>query len=400
MSISTIILTALALIPAAGLMFYVYKMDRVEKEPAGLLVGLFFLGVGSVVPAIILELLLHSCLNAVFFGVFSAGDPYFYSEVTKFFYNLIYAFVVVALVEEGCKFFFMFILTHKNKNFNCLFDGVVYSVFVSLGFAAAENIIYVFQNGVGNALMRMVTAVPAHCFFGVIMGYFYSKWFLTHQAGQLERHLRQNGIIPAGAPGFPSGGLLALSLFAPVIGHGFYDFCAFMDSWVYIVLFVLFLGLLYFICFRNVSKLSKKDSRNSYLSMDMVLKKYPQATAYVSTIPEYAQYFYYPQPVSYAQPVQPVQPFAQPVQPTQPFTQPTQGTQPPFAQPVQPVQPYAQPAQPTQPFAQPTRGTQPPFAQPVQTGQPPYAQPVQNHQPYVQRVQNPNQVDPSNNGTN
>ena len=115
MSISTIILTALALIPAAGLMFYVYKMDRVEKEPAGLLVGLFFLGVGSVVPAIILELLLHSCLNAVFFGVFSAGDPYFYSEVTKFFYNLIYAFVVVALVEEGCKFFFMFILTHKNK---------------------------------------------------------------------------------------------------------------------------------------------------------------------------------------------------------------------------------------------------------------------------------------------
>lgn len=358
MSISTIILTVLALIPAAGLMFYIYKMDRVEKEPAGLLVALFFLGVGSVVPVIILELLLHSCLNAVFFGVFSAGDPFFYSEVTKFFYNLIYAFVVVALVEEGCKFFFMFILTHKNKNFNCLFDGVVYSVFVSLGFAAAENIVYVFENGVGNALLRMVTAVPAHCFFGVIMGYFYSKWFLTHQAGQLEQHLRQNRIIPAGAPGFPSGGLLALSLLAPVIGHGFYDFCAFMDSWVYNVIFLLFLGFLYFICFRNVSKLSKKDTRNSYLSMDMVLKKYPQAIPYVSTMPEYAQYFYYPQPVSYAQPVQPTQPFAQPMQ----------GDQPPFAQPVQPVQPYVQR--------------------------------VQNDQPYAQRIQNSNQNNPLNNGTN
>ena len=343
MSTSSILMAVLALLPAAGLMFYIYKM-----EPIGLLIGLFFLGVGSIIPAFLLEMLMKALLNAAFFGVFSSGDPYFYSEITKFFYYLIYTFVCIALVEEGCKWFFMFIVTHKNRNFNCLFDGVVYSVFVSLGFAAAENIIYVFQNGIGNAIMRMLTAVPAHCFFGVIMGYFYSRWFLTHKAGQLEKHLRQNGIIPPGESNFASGGLLALSLFAPVIAHGFYDFCAFMDSWIYIVLFFLFLGLLYFVCFRNVSKLSKKDTRNSYLSMDMVLRKYPQAIPYVSTMPEYAMYFYAPpRPVQYAQPVHPNQPM------NQSMNQPTQGNQP-FAQPVQPAQP--------------------PYAQPVQPAQPPYAQ--------------------------
>ena len=391
MNASTILLTVLALLPAAGLMFYIYKMDRVEKEPKGLLIGLFFLGVGSIVPAFLLEMLMKASLNAVFFGVFSTGDPFFYTESTQFFYYLIYTFVCIGLVEEGCKWFFMFILTHKNKNFNCLFDGVVYSVFVSLGFAAAENLIYVFQNGFGNAVTRMVTAVPAHCFFGVIMGYFYSRWFLTHKAGELEKHLRMNGIIPPGADNFPSGGLLALSLFAPTIGHGFYDFCAFMDQWYYIVIFFLFLGFLYFLCFRNVSKLSKKDSRNSYLSMDMVLKKHPQAINYVSTMPEYAEFFYYPpQPVAYAQPV------TQPAQGNQTFAQPVQGNQP-FAQPVQGNQPFAQPVQGNQPFAQPVQGNQP-FAQRVQ-GDQPYAQHVQGNQPYAQPVQNPNQGNPSDGST-
>ena len=394
MSGNTILLTVLALLPAAGLMFYIYKMDRVEKEPIGLLIGLFFIGVGSTIPAIILEMLMHSSLNALFFGSFTSGTPIFYNGSTQFIYYLIYSFVCVAMVEEACKWFFMFILTHKNKNFNCLFDGVVYSVFVSLGFAAAENLIYVFQNGVGNAITRMLTAVPAHCFFGVIMGFFYSKWFITHKAGVLEKHLMQNGVIPSGVSDFPSGGLLALSLIVPMAAHGFYDFCAFMDQWFYIVLFFLFLGFLYFLCFRNVSKLSKKDSRNSYLSMDMVLKKHPQALRYVSTMPEYAPYFYYPsQPA--ARPVHSNPPYVQPVQSNPPYAQPVQGNLP-YAQPVQSKPSYAQPVQSNPPYARPVQSN-PPYARPVQGNQP-YVQRVQGNPPYARPVQNPRQGDPSDNG--
>ena len=395
MSISTIVLIALALLPAAGLMFYIYKMDRVEKEPKGLLVGLFFIGVGSVIPAFILEMLLHSCLNAMFFGEFSSADPFYFSNgIAKFFYYLLYSVVVIALVEEGCKWIFAFLLTHKSKNFNCLFDGVVYTVFVSLGFAAAENIIYVLQNGFGNALMRAVTAVPGHCFFGVIMGYFYSKWALTHKAGQLETHLRTAGVIPAGPPSFSSGGLLVLSILIPALAHGLYDFCALMDHWIYIVFFFLFLGFLYFICFRGIAKLRKLDSHNSYLSMAMVLKKYPQAAGYVSTIPEYAIYFY-PQPA--VQPTQGSQPYGQPMQGNQPYGQPMQGNQP-YGQPMQGNQPYGQPPmQGNQPYGQPMQG-KPPYAQPVQ-GNRPYAQRVQGAQPSAQPAQNPNQGNPPNGGS-
>ena len=170
MSPQLIIMTVLALLPAAALMFYIYKMDRAEKEPVGLLIGLFFAGVGSTIPAIILEIFAECSINAVFCGVFAQGEPESFSSDASFFlYYFIKNFFGIALMEEGVKFFFMFLITRKNKNFNCLFDGVVYAVFVSLGFAAAENILYVYQLGVGNALLRMVTAVPAHCFFAVFM---------------------------------------------------------------------------------------------------------------------------------------------------------------------------------------------------------------------------------------
>ena len=55
---STEIFMVIGLLPAALLLFYIYKMDRIEKEPKGLLVGLFFLGVGATIPTIIVEVLL------------------------------------------------------------------------------------------------------------------------------------------------------------------------------------------------------------------------------------------------------------------------------------------------------------------------------------------------------
>ena len=41
---NTGVLVVLAVIPAVILMIYIYAKDKVEKEPIGMLVGLFFLG--------------------------------------------------------------------------------------------------------------------------------------------------------------------------------------------------------------------------------------------------------------------------------------------------------------------------------------------------------------------
>ena len=136
-----------AVLPAVFLLRYIYKHDTVEKEPPGLLLSLLLMGVLAALASIVLEVIGQKILDANI----SQDDPY---------YNIILAFVVVAAVEEGTKCFFLKRRTWNNPNFNYRFDGIVYAVFVSLGFAAFENIKYVFNFGLSVALPRAILAVP------------------------------------------------------------------------------------------------------------------------------------------------------------------------------------------------------------------------------------------------
>ena len=187
-------LYALALIPVVGLLIFIYFNDKKEKEPFGLLVALFFAGVGSIVSAVILELIGAAILGVVF--------PT--ESVIK---GVLDAMLIVAPAEELGKFLVLRLITWKNKNFNYSYDAIVYAVFVSLGFAALENITYVFSSGIGTAFLRMFTAVPGHACFAVFMGFFYSKAkyaSLTNKKGACT-------------------GFTALAMIIPIIVHGIYD---------------------------------------------------------------------------------------------------------------------------------------------------------------------------------
>jgi len=80
------------------------------------------------------------------------------------------------------------------------------AVFVSLGFALIENILYVFQGGMTVAIARAFTAVPAHGFFAVIMGYYFS--LSKFHADDDQRK-----------------GFLIKALLFPILVHGTYNFC-------------------------------------------------------------------------------------------------------------------------------------------------------------------------------
>ena len=153
---SELILVAAAVIPAVYLMVRVYRADRLEKEPAGLLIGLLILGVISTTLAGITEELGDAFLEEIF-------------PQGGLLYDALLYFIVVALSEEGFKYLLLKIRTWKSPHFNCQFDGVVYAVFVSLGFALWENIAYVLRYGFGTAVARAVTAVRGHACFGVFM---------------------------------------------------------------------------------------------------------------------------------------------------------------------------------------------------------------------------------------
>lgn len=186
-------LFVLAIIPVIGLLCFIYFNDKKEKEPFGLLVGLFFAGMATVITAIIGELAGELILNAI-------------SPEKTVIQQVAIAMLIVGPAEEIGKFFVLWIITWKNKHFNYSYDAIVYAVFVSLGFAAFENITYVFSNGVGTAIARMITAVPGHACFAVFMGFFYSK--AKYAAITKKKGKCLSSIL--------------LAIFVPILIHGVY----------------------------------------------------------------------------------------------------------------------------------------------------------------------------------
>ena len=220
-----------AIIPALFLMRYIYRKDTVEKEPAGLLVSLFFLGFLAAVLSMLLEGIGETILNISF------------PEAGGFHYTLILAFVVVAAVEEGTKFFLCYRKTWNNPNFDCRFDGIVYMVFTSLGFAAIENVLYVFQYGLGVALPRAVLSVPGHMGFAVVAGTFYGRAKACDLRG-LSAQKSSN---------------LTTAYLTAVFLHGFYDTCAMLQTSLSSVVFFCFVIIMYIIIIRLIKKESQSD---------------------------------------------------------------------------------------------------------------------------------------------
>ncbi len=153
------LLLALSIAPGLAIILYIYRKDSFDREPKRYLLVSFFLGMLSVIPAFILETA----------GKFIFGDM---GRTSSILFYAFFAFVVVAASEEASKFFMVKWYAYPKKNFDEPFDGIMYSVMVSMGFATIENIMYVQKSGFGTAIMRMFLSVPAHAAFGVIMGYY------------------------------------------------------------------------------------------------------------------------------------------------------------------------------------------------------------------------------------
>ena len=273
---NTLLLTGAALLPAIILCVYIFKKDRVEKEPLGLLLGLFFLGAFSCFPAAIFEEIIIGGIKSVFSMFTTNGEL---EKLPFLLYRIAYYFIGVALVEEGLKFLILKTVTSKNKEFNCLFDGLIYAIFVSLGFAALENVLYVLENGWMNALLRAVLSVPGHMFFAVMMGYNYSMWNITKRAADIEKQLAQAGVIQSVIAFKPK--YLASSIIVPVLAHGFYNFSCTMGNNVAMIVLTLFVLFMYITCFGRIKKMSASDAPNHNYAVALVTKKYPEFAEYL-----------------------------------------------------------------------------------------------------------------------
>ena len=211
-------LLPMAIAPALICAFYIYIRDKYEKEPIRLLlIGIIF-GVIITYPIIHTENIVTARLPAV--G--KAAEAFYLS------------FIVAAFVEEGYKFILLYFLTWKNKNLNERFDGIVYAVFISLGFAGLENILYVLSPEMGGfetALMRAVYSVPGHAFFGVAMGYYFAL-------SKFENHNRKSFMLKA--------------FLVPWAIHGVYNFILLSGYKYFMFAFIPFLFWLWLSGFKKM----------------------------------------------------------------------------------------------------------------------------------------------------
>jgi len=187
-------LLLLAFAPIVVIIVYVYFKDKHDKEPKRLLLFSFLLGA---IVSIIVTTIIYMGLDIVL----PLKDEFSVPQ------QFIKAFLVVGLTEEFSKYIIVRFFNQPKKEFNEPFDGIMYAVMVSMGFAATENVMYVLESGYITGILRAFTAVPAHATFGILMGYFMGK-----------AKFSKNRI-----------GLNLLGLLLAVTFHGFYDFFLFID---------------------------------------------------------------------------------------------------------------------------------------------------------------------------
>ena len=224
-----------ALLPIVIFVYYIYHKDKESPEPTGQLIKAFLFG--------ILSIPLSFCISVPLglIGVYSA-------EATSILGSISTAFFGAAIPEEIAKFLMLWLLLRKNPYFDEKMDGIVYAVCVSLGFAAIENIMYLFSNAdmyLSVGIARAIFAVPGHFCFGILMGYYYSL------AKFYPKTPKKNKI---------------LILVAPIIVHGLYDSILFIInvtpaiSGILLILFLVFCHKMWKYGSKSIQEHLERDS--------------------------------------------------------------------------------------------------------------------------------------------
>lgn len=186
-------LLLLAVAPGIVIALYIYMRDKYEHEPWKLVAWTFALG----------------ALGALFAGLFESFFPY-HEKTATLLAIAVNATLVVGPIEEVVKFLAVRLFAYRSAEFNEPFDGVVYCVMASMGFATFENVMYVLAGGVGIGIERALIAVPGHAAFAAIMGYYVGRAKFDRSGN--GRQLMFKGVLFA------------------AVAHGVYDFGLFSHS--------------------------------------------------------------------------------------------------------------------------------------------------------------------------
>ena len=194
-------LVVLSVVPALGLVAYVYVADITSAEPLELLVGTFVLGVLFAGFAAVLNTALSPVVR---------GGPSMLGPLGALVGTLLFFYLVVGPVEESVKLLAVRLYPFRDDSFDAVIDGAVYGAAAGLGFATIENALYITRNiGAGGNELAL----------GAALGSAGLGWVATGLAGLPVAQTGGSGIIGTVESG---GRILALRALAGP-GHVIYS---------------------------------------------------------------------------------------------------------------------------------------------------------------------------------
>ncbi|GAA4709249.1 glutamic-type intramembrane protease PrsW [Brevibacillus fulvus] len=186
-----------AIAPGIALLSYFYLRDSLRPEPVSMVIRTFFFGVLVVFPIMILQHIMQTEWNL-------QGQ-------------ILQSVLNSAMVEEFFKWIVVYYTAYKHVEFDEPYDGIVYAVAVSLGFATLENFFYLVINGLNVAIWRAFLPVSSHALFGVWMGY-----YLGLGKFSAEEHKRQRFVL--------------VSMLLPMLLHALYNLIFSNQYWPWFIL--------------------------------------------------------------------------------------------------------------------------------------------------------------------
>ena len=208
-----------AILPAAILLVYIFAKDKLRREPVKEVGKGVLFGVGSVL------------CTFLFIWLFSLAGLAPDASDNSFMGRIRYSFFGAAIPEESAKLLMLWLLLRRCRYFDEHMDGIVYAVAVGMGFAAVENIVYLFNNynhWMSVGITRALFSVPGHFAFAVFMGYYYSLFRFGQKSWRSSHLLAAWGV--------------------PVMLHGIFDALLFLMDFNPALTGLLFVAFLAF-CF-------------------------------------------------------------------------------------------------------------------------------------------------------
>jgi protease PrsW len=240
---TNVLLFILAVVPGLLLCYFIFSMDKYEKEPQRYLFICFLLGVMMTLPAIQME---------------TIGQKFVDENSKDFFKIFIFATFVIGFSEEILKFLALLLFAYPKKDFNEPMDGIVYSMMVGMGFATMENILYAHHYGFATVIARAFTSMPGHGIFAILMGYFVGKAKFTDSI-------------------FQKIYLIGKGFFAALLAHGVYDFLLLQEKYQTLMMcatVLIVLGALYaVVLITKQQKVSpfRDDHHNEFTTNELAL---------------------------------------------------------------------------------------------------------------------------------